>query len=154
MHRFEAFLEKGSHNNGWTYIDVPPEISAEWKGHGRIFICGRIDKAAFRTTFNRKGDGRGFFYVNKPLLKSIGKTAGDAVTVEVKLDDEPRVVHLPDDVAEAISCSVKASATFERFSYSHHKEILAWIDYAKRSETRIKRIVKAVYMLENYTKTK
>lgn len=154
MHRFEAFLVKGSLNNGWTYIDVPPQIAAQLSGPGRIFICGKVDEGAFRTTLNKKGDGEGFFYVNKPLLKSIGKKAGESVWVTLKPDDEPRRVTVPDDLTEALSLSNKAEAMFERFSYSHRKEIIAWIDDAKKPETRMRRIVKAITMLENYTKTK
>jgi hypothetical protein len=154
MYRFDAILEKGNHNNGWTYIIVPSGISVLLQKPGKIFICGGINGSTFRTTFNKKGDGEGFFYVNQPLLKSIKKTAGDRVSVELKVDDEPRVVHIPDDMAEALSCSDKAQSTFELFPYSHRKEIIAWIDDAKKPETRLRRIVKAIDMLENYTKPK
>jgi len=154
MYHFEAVLIKGNQNNGWTYIDVPAEISLHFHKPGKVFIRGKVNRAAFRTTFNKKGDGEGFFYVNQPLLKSIAKTAGDSVSVELSEDDEPRVVHIPGDLLEALSCSEKAKATFDNFPYSHRKEIIAWIDDAKRPETRLKRIVKAIDMLENYTKRK
>jgi hypothetical protein len=152
MFKFKALLVKGNHNNGWTYIDVPPEISAKLLKPGRIFIRGNLDGSDFRTTCSKKGDGQGFFFVNKPLLKSIHKTAGDMVSVELMEDDEPRVVHVPDDLTEALSFSDKARFTFDNFPYSHKKEIIAWIDDAKKSETRQRRIVKTILMLENYTK--
>ncbi len=154
MFRFEAILAKGNHNNGWTYIDVPPAIARQLQRHGRIFIRGRVNQGEFRTTFNKKGDGSGFFYVNKPLLKAIDKCAGDIVSVELMEDDEPRVVQVPADLKEALACSDKAHLTFENFSYSHKKEVIAWLDDAKKPETRLRRIVKAVEMLENYTKPK
>jgi hypothetical protein len=150
MYHFKATLIKGTRNNGWTYIDVPAEVSLELNKPGRVFICGKVDGCDFRTTFNKKGDGSGFFYVNQPLLKSISKTAGDIVSVDLQKDEEPRVVHVPDDLTEALSCSERAMHTFENFPYSHKKEIIAWLDDTKKPETRMKRIVKAVEMLENY----
>jgi hypothetical protein len=154
MFKFEAVLAKGNHNNGWTYIDVPPAITMQLNRPGRIFIRGRVNHGEFRTTFNKKGDGSGFFYVNQPLLKIIDKCAGELVNVQLMEDNEPRVVHVPEDLKEALSCSDKASFTFEHFSYSHKKEVIAWLDDTKKPETRLRRLVKAIEMLENYTKPK
>jgi hypothetical protein len=154
MYHFNAILIKGSRNNGWTYIDVPPVISITFHKPGKIFIRGTVNGCAFRTTFNKKGDGEGFFYVNQSLLKSIQKTAGDMVLVEMKEDEEPGVVHIPDDLSEALSCSDNAKFTFDNFPYSHKKEIIAWINDAKKPETRLRRILKSVTMLEDYTKQK
>lgn len=38
---------------------------------------------------------------------------------------------------------------FDRLSYSHRKEYCSWITEAKREETRVKRLEKAVAMLKN-----
>ena len=89
IYRFQSVLIKGSHNNSWTYIDVPAEIAVHLHKTGRVFICGKVDKGSFRTTFNKKGNGEGFFYVNQPLLKEISKTAGDTVSIELWEDEEP-----------------------------------------------------------------
>jgi uncharacterized protein YdeI (YjbR/CyaY-like superfamily) len=42
--------------------------------------------------------------------------------------------------------------TFEKLSPSHKKEYLKWIDEAKKTETRTKRIYKMAYMLKEKKK--
>jgi len=43
-------------------------------------------------------------------------------------------------------------ATYQNFSYSHKKELNDWINEAKKIETRERRIVKMIFMLEKYRK--
>ncbi len=51
---------------------------------------------------------------------------------------------VPKDLAASLKKNKKAAATFDRFSYSHRKEYLEWIEEAKRAETRAERIRTAV----------
>ena len=47
---------------------------------------------------------------------------------------------LPDDLRSALERKADAAAAFERLAPSHRREYLRWIEEAKRSPTRAKRI--------------
>ncbi len=57
---------------------------------------------------------------------------------------DPTDIVVPDDLAAALKKSKKAAAAFEKFSPSHKREYIEWVNDAKREETRIKRIETAV----------
>jgi uncharacterized protein YdeI (YjbR/CyaY-like superfamily) len=60
------------------------------------------------------------------------------------IDTEPRIVVVPEDFQQALDNNPKAKKIFEKFSYSHKKEYVEWIEGAKRQETRENRINKAI----------
>lgn len=152
MHRFETQLKKGSLHQGWTYVDIPAAVCRKLPKKGRIKITGTIDSESFRTSLLPKGDGTHFLFVSQPLLKKINKTAGDFVEVNLEEDLQPRAVELPEDMHRALLLSPLAMDTYQNFSYSHKKELNDWINEAKNSETRQRRIVKMILILENYRK--
>ena len=59
----------------------------------------------------------------------------------------PRELSIPAELAAALKKNKKASATFERFSYSHKKEYVDWITEAKREETKSQRLATTVAWL-------
>lgn len=62
-------------------------------------------------------------------------------------DTEPRVVEVPEDVIKVLKTNQQAYDVFMKYSYSHKKEVMAWINDAKKSETRQKRILKLLQTL-------
>ena len=150
MFIFEADLVKGTKFNGWTYIEVPWEVAQQLPRKGRIHVVGFLDAVAYRSALNRRGDGALFMFVSQPIQKSLGKRANDIVEVRMAIDLEERIVEIPADLAEALEMSEEAKHVFDGFSYSHKKELVDWINDCKKPETRLRRIVKAIGMLEKY----
>ncbi len=72
------------------------------------------------------------------------KPAGDTVKVVMEIDNEPRIVVVPEDFQQALESNQKAKEISEAYSYTHRKEYVEWITGAKRQETRENRIKKAV----------
>ncbi len=64
------------------------------------------------------------------------------------IDTKNRIVHLPEDVKQALEKEPAAFAIYQKLAYSHQKEHLVWILTAKREETRKARIVKMMAMLQ------
>ncbi|MCX7743977.1 MAG: YdeI/OmpD-associated family protein [Flavobacteriales bacterium] len=56
-------------------------------------------------------------------------------------------LEIPVDFMELLKQNPLALATFEKFSYSHRKEYVTWITEAKKPETRMRRMEKALEML-------
>ncbi len=61
--------------------------------------------------------------------------------------DSPRPASLPGYIEQALRANRKAWAFYERLAPSHRRMYIAWIDTAKREETRQGRLRKAIEML-------
>jgi uncharacterized protein YdeI (YjbR/CyaY-like superfamily) len=77
---------------------------------------------------------------------------GDVVAIEVDLDTEERVVAVPEDLAAALG-DARVRDAFDRLSYTHQKEYVAWVEEAKREETRKTRIGRSVELLQEGART-
>jgi hypothetical protein len=116
-----------------------PFDAKEAFGKARAPVRGRVNGTEFRTTVAVYG-GRFYVGFKTELRKAAGVEIGDEVEVELELDDAPREVELPPELAEA-------REEFERLSYTNKREYAEWISGAKREETRQRRAAKAVEML-------
>ena len=67
--------------------------------------------------------------------------------VEHELDDAPRSVEVPDDLAAALESDAAAKAFFDELSYSRQRWFTESVTSAKKPETRERRVVKAMEML-------
>lgn len=65
----------------------------------------------------------------------------------VELDDQPRTVELPADLAAALAAEPEAQRAFEALAPSRKKEHLRGIEEAKKPETRARRLEKVMSML-------
>jgi len=86
--------------------------------------------------------------IRKEIRAQTGKTFGDAVTVTVEPDTEPRMVEIPEDLLKGLKKDKEAKALFDKLSYTHQKEYVTWITEAKKEETRQARIAKTIEMLK------
>jgi hypothetical protein len=129
-----------------TGLQVPDEV-VEALGVGRrpavkVTIAGY----AYRTTVAARG---GIYLV--PLSAenrtAANVKAGDEVDVDIEIDNEPREVTLPEDLATALSTDGEAMQRFEKLAFTHQNEYVRWIESAKRPETRQRRVSEAVTML-------
>ncbi len=84
---------------------------------------------------------------------SAGVAAGDEVDVGIELDTEPREVTIPPDLAEALERDVDAKRFFDGLSYSQKQRHVLPIEEAKTTETRRRRIAKALSMLREGRKS-
>lgn len=131
---------------GGAFVEVPFDVEAAFDSK-RPKIIATIDGVQYRGSLVRMGGDKHILIVLKNIREQIGKSFSDEVTVNVEADTEPRVVKVPDDLAEAFNTDAKAKAHFEKLSYTHQREYVNWIEDAKRDETRRRRIAKAIEML-------
>ncbi len=86
--------------------------------------------------------------IRKEIRQKIGKTIGDSVAVVLEADTDPRAVTPPADLQQALDADPAAGAAFARLAYSHQKEYVAWIEEAKRPQTRQSRIAQTLERLK------
>lgn len=141
---FEARLI--SMPRGGVGFEIPFSVSEVYDTRGRLKIKAKFDGYPYRGSIAPMG-GRHILGVTKEIRRAISKGAGDIIKVEIEEDKEPRIVNVPDDFKKALSKNKRANEVFDNFAYTHRKEYVRWIDEAKKSETRERRIVKAVQMI-------
>ena len=121
-----------------TYFEVPLDIP-ELYGRARPPVRVRIGGHTYRSTIAVYG-GRYYLPLNRANRTAAGVAAGQIVTVEIDVDDEPRTVDVPEDLQKALAADAEAAAAYEGMSYSHRREYVDWIVEARRAETRRRRI--------------
>jgi uncharacterized protein YdeI (YjbR/CyaY-like superfamily) len=91
-----------------------------------------------------------------PMLKAIreqtGTSPGDTVDVELWKDEKPRLIEVPADLKKAMKKG-GVMPLFDRLSFTHRREYCRWITEAKKDETRMRRVEKAVEFLAKGVKT-
>ena len=128
-----------------TMFEVPLDVRAVF-GRARPPVLVTVNDHTYRSTV-AVYDGRYYLPLNRTNRAAAGVEAGDAVKVSIEVDDAPRVVDVPDDLAAALAGDPAVAAAFDGLSYSHQSEYVEWIEEAKKPETRARRIGKAVERL-------
>ena len=147
LYEFVAHLERPEGVGTWTYLDVPFNVEDAFCKKGQVKVKGTINDFPYRSSVMPHGDGTHYMVVNQTIREAIGLNRGDKVNVTMEIDLEPRTVEVPEDFQKLLDEDPTAKTKFEGFTYSHKKEWVDWINAAKREETRVKRIQKAILEL-------
>jgi hypothetical protein len=150
-HTFKAVIENAG--GGGAYVQVPFDVEAAF-GSKRPKVKAMIEGQPYRGTLVRMGTECHIFPILKDIREKIGKNFGDQVEVTLEADLEPRVVEVPDDLAQAFEQDAPALAFFNQLAHTHKKEYVNWINEAKREATRQSRVAKTVEMLKQGKKGK
>lgn len=133
--RFETTLSQFGNNTG---IEVPPSVLDALGGGRRPAVSVTVNGYTFRTTV---GAMRGLALVpfSAERRRESGLAGGDAIVVDLELDDAPREVEVPPDLADALEAA-GAREAFDRLSPSARKAHVSNVDSAKAPETRARRV--------------
>jgi Bacteriocin-protection, YdeI or OmpD-Associated/Domain of unknown function (DUF1905) len=129
-----------------TGIEVPDAVVAGLGQGQRPPVRVTIGGYSYRTTVARMA-GRSLISLSAENRAAAGVAAGDEVDVDLELDNAPRQVEVPSDLAAALGQDDAARVTFEALPYSHRKEWVRWVTEAKKPDTRTTRITKTIQSL-------
>jgi hypothetical protein len=144
--KFKAQLVGRGPGGAWTYLQIPFSVPEVFGRKGQIPVRATINGFTFRNSLMPRA-GVHILGVGKDILAGAGAETGDTVQVELAFDDAPRTVTVPADLQAALAKSPAQAHAFAALSYSHKKEYADWIESAKKPETRLKRIEKALDLL-------
>lgn len=147
----EYLLEKFEGKGGWTFVRIP-EILQDKNAHfGWVKVKGTIDGFEIRKYhLMPMGNGTLFLPVRAEIRKSIKKQQGDFVKVVLYPDNEP--LEVPEEMEICLLDEPKAHSYFYTLTESEQKYFIQWIYSAKKEETKIERLAKAIDMLANKEK--
>jgi Bacteriocin-protection, YdeI or OmpD-Associated/Domain of unknown function (DUF1905) len=126
-------------------IDVPRDISKairEAVGGKALHVPvhGWIEGLPFQNTLVPRGGGNYRMHVHSRIWRKLRIDAGAAVEVALLLDTEPREAVIPSDFAAGLADSPRALAIFNKLTVALRRQIIQYVDSAKQSRTRDKRI--------------
>jgi hypothetical protein len=140
--RFTATLTQAEGKRA-TGIEVPRAALDELGGGKRPAVRATLDGYELRTTIGAMG-GRAMLPVSAAVRDATGLVAGDAVDVELVIDDAPRQAVVPDDLAAAFAAHPGTGDFFAGLSPSLQRYHVDLIESAKAPETRARRVEKAI----------
>jgi hypothetical protein len=144
MQQFRAVIE--AHGKTATGIEVPAEVVEALGPSRRPKVRATVAGHTYRSSVASMG-GRFLLGVSAEVRRAANVAAGDEVDVALELDEEIREVVVPDVCAEALAAVPAARAFFDGLSYSQRRWFVLGIEEAKKPETRVRRIDKAVARL-------
>jgi bacteriocin resistance YdeI/OmpD-like protein/uncharacterized protein DUF1905 len=145
--KFRTTLIRFGPNN--TGIEVPEDVLAALGRGRRVKVVATVNGYAYRTSV-APAYGRILMPFSSEHRSASGLSGGESIEVELALDEAPRDVEVPDDLATAFAKSPAAAAFFDGLSYTNKRAYTLWIADAKKPETRAARVVKAVAMLSEH----
>ena len=126
-----------------TGIQVPPKVVESLGSSKRPAVRVTINGFTYRSTVAVMG-GEFMLPVAAEVRERAHVAAGDEVDVDLELDNEPREVAVPPDLAEALAADPVAKQRFDGLSYSRKRELALSVEGAKTTETRQRRLAKAL----------
>ncbi|MBZ0317249.1 MAG: YdeI/OmpD-associated family protein [Anaerolineae bacterium] len=139
---FTTIVQKDDQVNA-TGLRVPAEvITALGKGK-KPPVTVTINGYTYRSTVAAYGDVF-MLPLSAENRQAAGVNAGDQIEVTLALDETPRTVTIPDDLAAALAEKSGAAAAFDALSYTARKEFVRQVESAKAAETRTRRIANIV----------
>jgi hypothetical protein len=130
-----------------TGIRVPEEIITSLGKGKKPPVKVTLNGYTYRSTVAVMG---GAYMIS---LSAENRTAakvkgGDTLEVTLELDEEPRIVEIPEDLAKALA-SAGLSDKFNALAFSHRKEYVRSVVEAVAPETRVRRIEAVIKKLSS-----
>jgi hypothetical protein len=147
MVKFKGTLTPTPRGGGGCLVPVPREVATRLGLKGMPKIQAVIAGKPYRGSLMPMGDGTWCLGVLKSIQEAAGVGFGDAVTVELELDNAPRVVAPPADLARELAGDKRLAAAWDKLSFTNRKEMALSLTEAKKTETRERRLASALARL-------
>jgi hypothetical protein len=106
-------------------------------------VKGTLDSFAIqKTALLPMGDGKFILPLNASMRKGIGKKQGEKLKVSVAIDE--REIELSRDLMKCLKADPQALVFFKTLTKGHQQYFSKWIESAKTTQTKTKRIVMAL----------
>ncbi|HZR57205.1 MAG TPA: YdeI/OmpD-associated family protein [Terriglobales bacterium] len=152
MKKYKFKAQILSAGGGGTYILFPHDTEKEFATKGKVPVKATFDGVPYTGSLIKYGLPQHTLHVPKAIREEIGKSVADVIDVVVWKDEEERTLEVPAQLQKLMK-KENLLPFFEKLSYTHRKEYCRWITDAKKEETRLSRLEKAIEMLKKKVKT-
>jgi hypothetical protein len=149
-YKFKAKIEAG--DGGGAYVLFPYDTVKEFATKGRVPVRATFNGVPYKGSLFKYRNPLHMLGMLKAIREKTGKGPGDTIEVVVWRDEVARTVEVPTQF-ENLMKKEGLFAVFKRLSYTHRKEYCRWITEAKQEETRLRRLEKAIEMLNKGVST-
>ncbi|WP_154222716.1 YdeI/OmpD-associated family protein [Marinicella rhabdoformis] len=135
----------------WAFVVLPKKVSDTLPRRGRTSVEGTLNDYPFQARLEPDGHLSHWLKVTTEMMDAAA-TTGDSVAISlapVKKEPEP---DLPSDLSEALASDPQAMITWQKTSTLARVDWIHWIESAKQSTTRGKRVLNGCEMLASGNK--
>jgi len=132
---------------GGLAIRLPFDPSAVWGERERYDVTGTINGHKVRGRLTSRAGGH-ILELGPAWFRDLTVGAGAQIVV-VLAPEGPQLDAMAVDIAAALEAEPAARRFFESLATYYRKNLMRWIEDAKRPETRAKRIAEAVATLKS-----
>ena len=136
-------------NAAWSFLVLPANASATLTTRAMTTVHGTFNGHSFKATLEPDGNGSHWLKVPNKLREAAGAEVGDIVTVEITPVDKEPEPRVPADLRDALKAHPAAKATWAATTTIARRDWIAWMTSGKKAETRGKRLVAMIDMLEH-----
>lgn len=148
MIRFTAVLEKMPGRFGWTYVDFPRDVRTLFGRGGSVRVKGTVNGVPMDRALMPTGRGVHVLVLGQELRKKANVKAGDEARFEVWLNPRPDEIPLPEELRETFEFLPDFKQGWERISPGMRRSICIWLNSAKTTPTRVRRIAELLRRFE------
>jgi hypothetical protein len=142
----ESFTFKAIVGKTWVLYtaDVPEKVCRALKAEGKVAVVFSMNGSSERrTTMSPRSEGGYRLHLHSEVRGEIGAKVGDRVAITLRRDTNPVVIVPPRDLADALR-EADVLDTFQTMGPAMQRELVAYVENAKREETRLKYVTRVV----------
>ena len=129
---------------GVHYIEIPKRVMLNFSG--KRIICDLNNELSFQCGIVALGNGKGYITVNNKRLKQLELALGDAVSVNLKIDNSQYGMEVPLELKELLNQDKIGKKRFEQLTAGIQRYIIYYVSQVKNSQKRVDR---AILLIEN-----
>lgn len=137
----------GARPPAWTFLNLPPDASAQLPSRGQTTVAGTLNGQAFAATLQPDGRGGHWLKVDRKLRAAAGAEVGDVVALDIAPAAQEPEPKTPRDLRQALAAAPLARETWSDITPVARRDWIHWIVSAKQTVTRTRRITTACSML-------
>ena len=141
-------FDKKGEKTGWSYIEISKTQAHKLNPGCKVSfrVKGKLDAYVFeRVALMPMGDGTFIMPINGKIRKAIQKRPGS--TLRVTMQADTRELKLSQDLIDCLAEEPEALGFFTSLPRYHQNYISNWIESAKTTQTKTRRIAIAINAL-------
>ena len=131
-----------------TGIEIPAAVVDGLGAGKRPKVCVTINDYTYRSSIAVM-NGKFMVGISAENRADCHVSGGDVIDVEITVDNEPRKVEVPEQLARALKSNRAAKAKYESLSYSNQLRHALAVSTAKTEETRQRRLASVLAALQS-----